>query len=68
MQTTVFNVQGMTDTNSAVSLKDAIFSITGVSNVSVDTESSKIMVTFDPSNTDLSQIKSTITNNGYNIH
>lgn len=68
MQTSVFNVEGIKSTNSATNLKDAVTSLTGVSNVSVDIDSSKLTVTFDPENTNLSEIKSKITQSGYEVH
>lgn len=67
MQTTVFNVSGLNNTNSAVTLRDAITSLEGVSNVSVDVNSSKVLITFDPTATDLSTIRSTITSTGFYI-
>lgn len=68
MQTSVFNVEGISNTNSATTLRDAVTSLIGVSNVSVDVDSSKVTVTFDPVNTNLSQIKTKITESGYDVH
>lgn len=68
MQTNVINVEGINNTNRATILKDAITSLVGVSNVSVDVSSSKLTVTFDPSSTGLSEIKDKITNTGFGLH
>lgn len=65
MQTTVFNVSGINNTNSATTIKNAVTSIPGVSNVSVDVNTSKVTITYDPVSTDVTTIKSAITNTGF---
>lgn len=68
MQTTIFNVSGINDTNSAVTIRNAITSVEGVTNVSIDKDFSKVTITFDPTFVDLSKIESKIIDSGFNIH
>lgn len=68
MFTTIFNVSGIDSTNFATTLRNAITSIQGVANVSVDIDKSKVTITFDPAQADISTIKSAITNSGAYIH
>lgn len=68
IQTTVLNISGINNTNTAIMIKNMLSSITGVSNVSVDVDTSKLTITYDPSATDLSTIKNSITDKGFTVH
>ena len=67
METTNFNVKGLNDNKSASKLKNSVSSLSGVSNVAVDLDISKLIVTFDPAVTDISTIKSTISGSGFSF-
>lgn len=67
METTVFNVSGLQSTNMASKLKNAVISMNGVSNCTVDVNASKVTVTYDPATTDPSSIKNTISGSGFSV-
>lgn len=67
METTIFNVSGLQNSQMANKLKNAVTSINGVSNCTVDMTASKVTVTYDPATTDLSYIKSTISGSGFSV-
>ena len=67
METTNFNVKGLNDNKTASKLKNSVSSLSGVSNVAVDLDVSKLIVTFDPTITDISAIKSTISGSGFSF-
>lgn len=67
METTYFNVSGLTDNKAASKLKNVVSSLSGVSNVDVNLYDSKVTVTYDPITTDVSTIKNTIYSSGYKV-
>lgn len=66
METTVFNVNGLTATD-ASKIKGSVNSIPGVSNVAIDVNTSKITITYDPATTDRASIKSSISSSGLRV-
>jgi copper chaperone CopZ len=62
MHTKEFKIHKLHTTNDALNLKDSIFSIFGVSNVSVSVDSPKVIVTYNPSIVEESSIEDTINN------
>lgn len=67
METKSFKVQGLTDNKSASRLRNAVSALSGVSNAAVDVNESNLTVTFDPTTTDISTIKNTISGSGFSI-
>ena len=67
METMSFKVSGLTDNKSANRLKNAVSTLSGVANVSVDINDSLLTVTYDPIITDVSTIKNTISGTGYSV-
>ncbi|MGE5474018.1 MAG: heavy-metal-associated domain-containing protein [Ignavibacteriales bacterium] len=67
METTYFNVTGLTDSKAASKLKNVVSSLSGVSNVDVNLYDSKVTITYDPITTDIPTIKNTIHSSGYKV-
>lgn len=67
METTYFNVSGLTDNKAASKLRNVVSSLSGVSTVNVDLFDSKVTITYDPITTDISTIKNTIYSSGFKV-
>jgi copper chaperone CopZ len=65
METTNFNIKGLSDNKSVSKLKNSVSSLSGVTNVDVDLPGSKVLVTFDPTIVDITAIKNSITGSGF---
>ena len=67
METTIFDVDVLSLAQ-AVSLSNFLHSKPGVDDVAIDTEGSKITVTYDPATTDRTTIKNSIISAGVLLH
>lgn len=67
MQTTDIGVQGMTCMGCAASVKRVVGEINGVTATEVSLEKAQATVTYDPDKVSLSEIKSAISDAGYDV-
>ena len=67
MEKTVFNVPSISCSTCAGKIQDAVKSIKGVNNVSVDLKSQMVEVEFNPGDVQANEISSKISSLGYEV-
>jgi copper chaperone len=63
----ILNVEGMSCSHCENSVKKAVGALNGVENVTVDLESKKVTIEFDPEKVNVDMIKDAIEDQGYDV-
>ncbi len=68
MASSVLDVTGMSCSHCEHSVKTAVASLTGVSNVQVELTTGKVTVEYDPAQVDMKTIQDAIEDQGYEVN
>lgn len=67
MASSILDVKGMSCSHCEHSVKTAVGSLVGVSDVNVELKTGKVTVEFDPAKVDIKTIQDTIEDQGYEV-